>query len=80
MHSCGFDSIPSDLTVYALHRRIVADGTGEMGDTTFVLRNANYPMGFSRETVDTMLELMRAGAGDTAIRRMLDYRYSLSQP
>ena len=78
VHSCGFDSIPSDLTVYALHRRIVADGAGEMGDTTFVLRTANYAMGFSRGTVDTMLELMRAGAGDPAARRMLDDPYSLS--
>jgi saccharopine dehydrogenase (NAD+, L-lysine-forming) len=78
VHSCGFDSIPSDLTVYALHRRVVADGTGELADTTFVLRAANYAMGFSRGTVDTMLELMRAGSGDPATRRMLDDPYSLS--
>ena len=30
VHSCGFDSIPSDLTVYALHRRAVDDGAGEL--------------------------------------------------
>src|SRR6476661_5311703 len=28
VHSCGFDSIPSDLTVYALYRRAVEDGCG----------------------------------------------------
>jgi short subunit dehydrogenase-like uncharacterized protein len=78
VHSCGFDSIPSDLTVYALHRRVVADGAGELGDTTFVLRTANYAMGFSRGTVDTMVELMRAGSGDPETRRMLDDPYSLS--
>ena len=33
VHSCGFDSIPSDLTVYALHRRAAEDGAGELGDT-----------------------------------------------
>src|SRR5262249_10198874 len=38
VHSCGFDSIPSDLNVYALHRRAVEDGAGELGDTTLVLR------------------------------------------
>jgi saccharopine dehydrogenase (NAD+, L-lysine-forming) len=78
VHSCGFDSIPSDLTVYALHRRVVADGAGELADTTFVLRAANYAMGFSRGTVDTMFELMRAGSGDPETRRMLDDPYSLS--
>src|SRR3954452_9513443 len=28
VHSCGFDSIPSDLTVYALYKRALADGSG----------------------------------------------------
>jgi saccharopine dehydrogenase (NAD+, L-lysine-forming) len=78
VHSCGFDSIPSDFTVYALHRSAVADGAGELGDTTFVLRVANYATGFSRGTVDTMVELMRAGSGDPETRRMLDDPYSLS--
>jgi saccharopine dehydrogenase (NAD+, L-lysine-forming) len=78
VHSCGFDSIPSDLTVYALHQRVVTDRAGELADTAFVLRTANYAMGFSRGTVDTMLELMRAGFGDPATRRMLDDPYSLS--
>ncbi|WP_231750986.1 M20/M25/M40 family metallo-hydrolase, partial [Mycobacterium sp. NAZ190054] len=40
--SCGFDSVPSDLTVYALHRQATADGGGELGETTYVLRSANY--------------------------------------
>lgn len=78
VHSCGFDSIPSDLTVYALHRRVVADGAGELAGTTFVLRAANYAMGFSRGTIDTMFELMRAGSRDPETRRMLDDPYSLS--
>ncbi len=34
VHACGFDSIPSDLTVYALYRRALEDGAGELGDTT----------------------------------------------
>jgi trans enoyl reductase len=78
VHSCGFDSVPSDLTVYALHRTVMADGAGELTDTTFVLRDANYAMGFSRGTVDTMFELMRAGFGDPETRRLLDDPYSLS--
>lgn len=78
VHSCGFDSIPSDLSVYALHQRIQQDEAGEMGDTSFVLRAANYAMGFSRGTVDTMFGLMRSGFGDTETRRLLDDPYSLS--
>ena len=38
VHSCGFDSIPSDLSVYALYRKAAEDGTGELGDTKFVVR------------------------------------------
>jgi short subunit dehydrogenase-like uncharacterized protein len=45
VHSCGFDSIPSDLTVYALHRQVLTDGAGELTNTAFVLRAANYAMG-----------------------------------
>jgi short subunit dehydrogenase-like uncharacterized protein len=78
VHSCGFDSIPSDLAAYALHRKVAADGAGDLGDTTYVLRVANYATGFSRGTVDTMVELMRAGSGDPATRRLLDDPYSLS--
>ena len=40
VHACGFDSIPSDLTVYALYRRAHEDGAGELGDTDFVLRRS----------------------------------------
>jgi short subunit dehydrogenase-like uncharacterized protein len=78
VHSCGFDAVPSDLTVYALHRKGVADGAGELGATTYVLRSAGYAAGFSRGTVGTMVELMRAGSGDPETRRLLDDPYGLS--
>ena len=76
VHSCGFDSIPSDLNVYALHRRILDDDAGELGETTFVLRA--YSGGFSGGTVATMVELMQIAWGDPKMRRMLDDPYSLS--
>src|ERR1700754_2908588 len=53
VHSCGFDSIPSDLTVYALHRRIAEDDAGELADTTFVVRR--LAGGFSCGTYATMM-------------------------
>ena len=57
VHSCGFDSIPSDFTVYALRRRPVTDGAGEFADTAFVLRALLE--GLRRGFGDTMFDLMR---------------------
>jgi len=37
VHSCGFDSVPSDLGVYLLHERAQADGVGNLEDTTLVV-------------------------------------------
>ena len=75
VHSCGFDSVPSDLTVYALHRRAVADDAGGLGDTTLVLRR--YAGGISGGSAATMVELLRASA-DPDTRRTMDDPYSLS--
>jgi short subunit dehydrogenase-like uncharacterized protein len=76
VHSCGFDSIPSDLTTYALHRRAVGDRAGELTDTTLVLRA--YSGGYAGGSIATMLELMRIASEDPEARRMLDDPYSLS--
>ncbi len=38
VHACGFDSIPSDITTFLLHERAVADGAGELGETTLLVR------------------------------------------
>jgi short subunit dehydrogenase-like uncharacterized protein len=76
VHSCGFDSIPSDLTVYALSRRSAADGAGELAETTLVLRD--YSGGYAGGSVATMVELMRLASTDPDVRLMLDDPYSLS--
>ena len=76
VHSCGFDSIPSDLTVYALNRRAEADAAGELAQTTLVLRD--YSGGYAGGSVATMVELMRLSASDPEVRQMLDDPYSLS--
>ena len=39
VHSCGFDSIPSDLGVLLLHQAVSADGAGDMEDTTLVVKS-----------------------------------------
>ncbi|MGU3502921.1 saccharopine dehydrogenase family protein [Mycobacterium sp. C31M] len=76
VHSCGFDSIPSDLTVYALHRRAIADDTGDLDRTTFVLRA--YSGGCSGGSLRTMVDLMRSAHDDPQLRKILDDPYSLS--
>jgi short subunit dehydrogenase-like uncharacterized protein len=76
VHSCGFDSIPSDLTVYALHRRAAADGAGELGDTNFVLRD--FAGGLSGGTIASGVEMMRSASRDPQARRIINDPYTLT--
>jgi short subunit dehydrogenase-like uncharacterized protein len=76
VHACGFDSIPSDLSVYALYRKVAEDGSGELGDTTFVVRG--FSGGFSGGTIASMTELLRDASSDPDVRRLLGDPYSLS--
>ena len=58
VHSCGFDSIPSDLTVFALYRRAEHDQAGQLGNTNMVVRA--LAGGVSGGTVASMIEFLRA--------------------
>ena len=77
VHACGFDSIPSDMSVYALYRRAQQDGTGELGDTDFVLRG--FAGGISGGTAASMVEVFGASSNDPNTRRMLEDPYTLTQ-
>jgi short subunit dehydrogenase-like uncharacterized protein len=74
--SCGFDSIPSDLTVFALHRRSVDDNAGELGETNLVVRG--FAGGVSGGTVASMLEVMDTVSADPDARRAMNDPYTLS--
>lgn len=76
VHACGFDSVPSDLSVYALYRAVTRDGTGELGNTDFVVRSLRG--GFSGGTIASMLEVMNAASSDPDARRQLADPYTLS--
>ncbi|OMC54554.1 enoyl-ACP reductase [Mycobacterium sp. IS-2888] len=76
VHACGFDSVPSDLTVYALHLAAQADGTGELGDTHFVVRSLRG--GFSGGTYASLLEVLHTASSDPDARRQLADPYTLS--
>jgi short subunit dehydrogenase-like uncharacterized protein len=76
VHSCGFDSIPSDLTVYSLYRRIVDDDAGQMGDTTFVVRK--MAGGLSGGTIASLTGVLRAMSSDAEVRRVMEDPYTLT--
>ncbi|MBX7455617.1 saccharopine dehydrogenase NADP-binding domain-containing protein [Mycolicibacterium sp. 3033] len=76
VHSCGFDSIPSDLTVFALYRQAEKDGAGQLGDTNYVVRR--FAGGMSGGTIASMTELIREAAEDPESRRLLNDPYTLS--
>ncbi|BBX45503.1 trans-acting enoyl reductase family protein [Mycobacterium cookii] len=76
VHACGFDSIPSDLTVYALYRRALEDGAGELLGTDFVVRS--FAGGFSGGTVASMLEVLDSTSKNGDVRRQFADPYTLS--
>ncbi|MCX2730704.1 saccharopine dehydrogenase NADP-binding domain-containing protein [Saccharopolyspora sp. NFXS83] len=75
VHSCGFDSVPSDLGTYVLHKKIQEDGTGEMTGTTMVVRKLRG--GVSGGTIDSM-RVIAQQAADPAVRRVLGNPHALS--
>ncbi|BCY05436.1 trans-acting enoyl reductase family protein [Actinoplanes sp. L3-i22] len=76
VHSCGFDSIPSDLGVHVLHQLIAADGAGELTDTTLVVTSLRG--GISGGTIDSMRNQVDVMKREPALRRVAGSPYSLS--
>lgn len=75
VNSCGYDSIPSDLSVYQLYKRSVDDNTGELTDVTLV---AWLKGGVSGGTVDSGRAMMEAIAADPKKGAIMSHPYSLS--
>src|SRR4051794_15988877 len=76
VHTCGFDSIPSDLGVLLLHRRAEQAGAGGLRDTTLVVRGLRG--GPSGGTIDSMRGAIDEARADAAARRLMLDPYSLS--
>jgi trans enoyl reductase len=76
VHACGFDSIPSDLSVYALYRRARDDDAGELKGTDYVLRS--FSGGFSGGTIASIMEVLQTASSDPDARRQLADPYTLS--
>ena len=76
VHSCGFDSIPSDLGVLLVAQRAAADGEGTLTDATLVVRTLKG--GISGGTVDSARQQAIMAHDDPASARVLKDPLSLS--
>jgi short subunit dehydrogenase-like uncharacterized protein len=76
VHSCGFDSIPSDLGVLLLHAAARRDEAGELGDTTLVVRAMRG--GVSGGTLASMKGTIDELRSSPDHRRLLMDPYALS--
>ncbi|MCF6744504.1 enoyl-ACP reductase [Blastococcus sp. KM273128] len=75
VHACGFDSVPSDLSVLLLGRQAAADGAGGLTDVQLV---ASLRGGFSGGTIDSMRAQVEALAADPSRRRVVGDPFALS--
>lgn len=77
VHSCGFDSIPSDLGVLALHLAAKADdGQGHLGRTEMVVTRMRG--GLSGGTIASGIDEMDRIRADKKARQVADDPHSLS--
>jgi len=75
VHSCGFDSVPSDLATLLLAERAEADGAGGLTDVRLV---ASMRGGLSGGTIDSLRAQVEAVQQDQALRTTLTDPYALS--
>jgi short subunit dehydrogenase-like uncharacterized protein len=76
VHSCGFDSIPSDIGVHVLDKQVKADGAGELTDTTLVVTSMRG--GASGGTIDSMRHQLDVVKRDPRLRKLAASPYSLT--
>ncbi len=77
VHTCGFDSIPSDLGLFLLHSTLKARGqSGAFRRATLAVRKMRG--GFSGGTVASLLNILEEGKADRAVRRLMADPYGLS--
>jgi short subunit dehydrogenase-like uncharacterized protein len=76
VHTCGFDSIPSDLGVLLLHEHARETAAGDLEDTTLVVRAMRG--GASGGTIDSMRASVDEARADKAARRLMTDPYALS--
>lgn len=76
VHTCGFDSIPSDLGVLLLAEHAKAHALGQLGKTTLVVKAMSG--GASGGTIDSMRGQLDEAKADKVSRRIMLDPYSLA--
>jgi len=76
VHTCGFDSVPSDLGVLLLHEAAQADGAGPLEDTTLVVRGMKG--GASGGTVASLKGQLDEVRAAPELRKVVGDPYALS--
>ena len=76
VHSCGFDSIPSDLGVHLLYRAATAGNAGHLEDTTLVVRK--FRGGVSGGTAASGIGQAMRMSRDKEAREIANDPYTLS--
>ena len=76
VHTCGFDSIPSDIGTLLLHEAVRAGGFGELRETSFVVKAIRG--GASGGTIDSLRTAVDTVKKDSPSRRVLADPYALS--
>ena len=76
VHTCGFDSVPSDLGVLLLHQAAQAEGAGELEDTTLVVRGMKG--GASGGTLASLTGQLDEVRSTPELRRLVRDPYALS--
>lgn len=76
VHTCGFDSIPSDLGVFCLQQHMIATHGVPARQIKFRLRGMSG--GASGGTIDSMMAMMEKAKGDKAMLKSLSNPYLLN--
>ena len=76
VHTCGFDSIPSDLGTLFVHNAMRAKSNDTCGVVKY--RAAAFKGGFSGGTVASMMYMMEEADTDSSIKTLLEDPYALS--
>jgi len=76
VHTCGYDSIPSDMGNFALQQFATERLGAPATDVTYYMWRASG--GFSGGTIASMVEMFEQAVSDKSIRRVLGHPYSLN--
>jgi short subunit dehydrogenase-like uncharacterized protein len=76
VHTCGFDSVPSDLGVFLAAQAMKSRHDRHLGHVRFVCLKASG--GFSGGTIASMLNMVDEAAKDRGLAKLLSDPYALS--